>query len=476
LGLAYIDAVLEKEGHEIDLYDKNVELFHKYKSTENSPWDLTIIEKNVHYPFFNESVLPLIKKDLSIFAKELVTAKYDAVGFSVTELSYYTSRYFAALLKKIFPNLLIFWGGPEVNAKNPKILRDIEAGIIDIAFEAEAEETVQEFFEALKKNLPYHSILGLLCKDPNNFDIRKRKRPSIDYSKLPIPNFKKFNLDKYHHQQLPVMMSRGCVATCSFCTEYLTWKSYRVRTANDVLNEIKNHIEIYNIRKFFFCDSLINGNHKNLEDLADGLKNIECTWTAYCRVDKQLTKSLLGKMFQAGCRELLIGFESNSQKVLDLMNKGTQIEENQRVLQEAFEIGIKIHGLFLVGFPGETEQDFRKTLSFIHKNKNLFYVISIGNSLSLPPQSVVGIIPKKFNILTDSNGAPIFDQDGEWTSSDGILTPKIRHKRLHVLRNYLNSMELNWVPKHYSQETYLEIIAKRIFLKSLKFYYQFTLK
>jgi radical SAM superfamily enzyme YgiQ (UPF0313 family) len=331
---------------------------------------------------------------------------------------------------------------------------------------------VQEYFSALANKEPYYSILGLICNHPENVKIHKKKRQPIDYKALPYPDFKDFPLDKYIFRQLPVMMSRGCIATCSFCTEFLTWKSYRVRTALDVVEEIKNNIVKYNINNFFFCDSLINGNYEQLMELTNGLQELDCTWTAFCRVDKRLTKNLLENMFKSGCQELLIGFESNSQKVLDSMNKGTTIQENQRVLDDAFDVGIKVHGLFLVGFPGESNYDFYKTLTFIHMNKNKFYVFSIGKSLTIHPLSIIGKLPRKFNLLTSESGNLILDSEGDWTSSDKKLTPITREKRLDILRNYLNSMNLKWVPQLNKEKTRFEKIKQAIFYKYLKLYYQ----
>ncbi|OUR92957.1 hypothetical protein A9Q84_20835 [Halobacteriovorax marinus] len=475
LGLAYISSVLQRQGHEVKIFDKNIEFSKNIKCENIDPWSDNVLNKNSQRSFFNETTQPLLKKEILSFIKELVSEGYDAVGFSVTELSYYTTQYMSSLIKKLFPSILIMWGGPHVTAKNDLILADSEAGIFDVAFEAEAEETIQEFFNALKENKPYYSILGLICNHPENKKFIKKKRPSINYKELPFPDFRDYPLNLYKVKQLPIMMSRGCVATCSFCTEFLTWKSYRIRTAQDVVEEIKNHIENYQIDNFIFCDSLINGNHEQLEKLADGLENVACTWTAFCRVDERLTKNLLRKMFKAGCTELLIGFESDSQKVLDLMNKGTKIAQNQRVLEDAASIGIKVHGLFLVGFPGEEDHDFNKTLKFIHKNKDKFYVISIGNSLTLPPQSVVGMLPKKFNILIGENGEALLDNEGEWTSVDGSITPLIRKQRLNKLRNYLNSMKLNWVPQQYVERNSLQKLSLSIYHLFLKLFYTIKL-
>jgi hypothetical protein len=476
LGPAYICSVLKRLGHDVTVFDKNVEWSTKYSSLENNPWSDELLNENSKRSYFNSTTQKLLKNDISNFMKEIISGDYDAIGFSVNELSYFPTQYISKLIKKLFPSLLIFWGGPHVNAKNDYIIQDVNDGVVDICFEAEAEETVQDFFNAYENKQEYHSILGLICKGERNEAIRKKKRPSINYKELPFPDFSDFPFELYKEKQLPVMMSRGCVATCSFCTEFLTWKSYRVRTALDVVEEMKSHIEKYNINNFIFCDSLINGNHEQLQILANGLKSVDCTWTAFCRVDKKLTKQMLTDMYEGGCRELLVGFESDSQKVLNLMNKGTKVEQNQRVLDDAYEVGLKIHGLFLIGFPGETESDFDKTMRFIHKNKSKFYVISIGNSLTLPPQSVVGMLPKKFNILTDDSGEAILDKDGEWTSLDGVVTPLIRKKRMRKLRNYLDCMSLKWVPKKYVEMGVLTRFKQSVQYTLLKHYYSVKLK
>ncbi len=193
------------------------------------------------------------------------------------------------------------------------------------------------------------------------------------------------------------------------------------------------------------CDSLINGNVEVLEEFVDLIieNNVKCTWLAYCRVDSNIDLPLAKKMYLAGCRELQVGYESGSQHVLDLMNKRTKVSDGDTFTKNIALSNIKIHGLFLLGFPGETERDFRDTLKFIHRNRFYIDKISTGFTLGITLDSMIGVNPKKYGVSTNEDGTIKYDENGEWVSDDPQTSPTNRYQRLESLRHYLDAFSLN---------------------------------
>jgi len=448
LGLAYITAVLRRRGHEVSVQDLNLECWTRVKKNHANPWDGFLLDKASNLRYFKEHLMPIVQSDLTIYAKKIAFSDFDAVGFTVNELNVHSTRFAVQLIKKMNPDIKIFIGGPEVYSEQNKLLEDVYSGVVDAAVIGEGEEIVDELFDCWEKQTAIDHIVGLITNNKNTNYEKAKKRPPIDFSKLPLPDFSDFYLDKYMHKQIPIMMSRGCVAACTFCTEFVTWRSYRVRTAKNVFDEMVSIAKETGIKSFYFCDSLINGNHEMLSELVNLIldNKFYCEWVAFCRADDRLTKELLSRMKKAGCNELFFGFESGSNKILKLMNKNNSVETANRVITDTASAGIKVHGLFIIAFPGETKEDFYQTKKFIYDNRNDFFKVTIGGTLQLPPIAPMSQRPKAFDIKLNDDGSVYFDDNGKWYSKDGKFTPEVRAKRLKDMQDFLEAIKVNWDP------------------------------
>ncbi|MBT3586704.1 MAG: B12-binding domain-containing radical SAM protein [Halobacteriovoraceae bacterium] len=463
LGMAYISAVLKKSGHQVFLSDDNLDIWKNFQYTGDDFWDEGKIDQTRNFSFYKEKLLPLIKPFLLSFVKKILGKDIQAIGFSVNSLNLYSSLFVAGILKEADPALKVFFGGPEVFHGNKLIEDKIASGIIDAALIGEAEESIIELVEAWENAESIDSIVGLVGPRDLVEKTKPLKRPSINFAELPLPDFSEYDLESYKTKKFPIMMSRGCVASCTFCTEFVIWKSYRIRTAESVFDEMRAHNERYGVTDFYFCDSLINGNHAMLEDLMALINSggLQCQWVAFARADRRLTKTLLKEMKSAGCKELFFGFESGSNKILDLMNKKNTVEEGYRIIEDCFEVGIKVHGLFIIGFPGEEENDFYLTQKFIYDNRHFFGKISIGSTLQIAPLAPMSQRPGQFDVLLNPDGSAYFDEKGQWYSKDRSLNPIKRAKRLQNMASFLDSLIIDWdpLPPQYKKSVALRSVS-----------------
>lgn len=452
LGLAYISAVLKRRGHEVTCTDLNMECWYLMKKEAGNPWDGFLVDRASNIKYFKEVLMPLVREPLSLYAKKVAMGGYDAIGLSINELNVHASRFVIQLIRTLNPEIKIFVGGPEVYREQNELLDDIYNGIIDVAVIGEGEEIVDDVFEAWENDGDIDQIIGVITSNKESNYEKAKKRPAIDFSKLPYPDFSDFKFDKYIHQQIPIMMSRGCVAACSFCTEFVTWRSYRIRTAEHVFEEMRKLKNDTGISSFYFCDSLINGNHEMLSTLVDLIldNNFECDWVAFCRADDRLTKELLDRMRKSGCEELFFGFETGSDKMLGLMNKNNTVATAYRTTKDAFDAGIKVHGLFIIAFPGETEEDFFLTQKFIYDNKDYLFKTTIGGTLQLPSMAPMAQRPQKYDIKLNDDGSVYFDEYGKWHGKNGF-GPEVREKRLKDMQDFLDSLGITWDPVPYER-------------------------
>lgn len=176
---------------------------------------------------------------------------------------------------------------------------------------------------------------------------------------------------KVHHSDKPattVFGSRGCAYNCSFCDTELWRRRWRSRSPENIIAEIDQVRAEYGIDWFRFPDDCLNLNKKWFVDFCQKISKCKISWTMLSRADA-LDGDLLELMKQAGCREVFFGFETGSQKLLDLMQKKITVEQNIGAVEACRKAGITSCAYMLFGFPGEDEQTIEETKKFLIKAK-----------------------------------------------------------------------------------------------------------
>jgi hypothetical protein len=202
---------------------------------------------------------------------------------------------------------------------------------------------------------------------------------------LPVPDFQGLDLDRYlaPARVLPVWASRGCYwGRCAFCNVgYGESKHFDELCAERVADEMISLSKAHDTRHFFFSDEALSP--RMLRALSAQLirTGADLDWTCCARFEPGISADLLAQMRQAGCRMLLYGLESGSQRVLDRMHKGIKIATAERILREGTEAGIWNHMFFFFGFPGETERDAKETIRFFKANRHVVHSVCTGTFL-----------------------------------------------------------------------------------------------
>ncbi len=202
-----------------------------------------------------------------------------------------------------------------------------------------------------------------------------------DLDRLPCPDFSDFSLEKYMcpEKVLPLLTARGCPwGKCAFCTHHHSYRKYRQRSLDKVIEDMKYLQGHYSVDFFNFFDEMIPpGRFRRLAE-AITQNELHICYSAYVKPVKGFDRKTLECMHDSGCRLLLWGVEAASQRVLDLMNKGIDIADAQEVIREAAGAGIKNLIFIMFGFPGETREEFSQTLSFLDRNKEAIHALSKG--------------------------------------------------------------------------------------------------
>lgn len=193
----------------------------------------------------------------------------------------------------------------------------------------------------------------------------------LDLDSAVLPDFSDFQLQYYPN--LSAYTSRSCPFQCRFCSETTYWKSYRKKGAGQVAAELSRLSDIYAHQLFFLCDSLLN---PQIDDLARELGSSDPSiyWDGYLRVEpRACDEENTLRWRRGGFYRARLGVESGSRRMLEAMGKRLTLDQVRLTILNLARVGIKTTTYWIVGYPGETEEDFRQTLALLEELKDEIY-------------------------------------------------------------------------------------------------------
>jgi radical SAM superfamily enzyme YgiQ (UPF0313 family) len=178
-------------------------------------------------------------------------------------------------------------------------------------------------------------------------------------------DIEKYNIPWMHWPYASIYTTRGCPAQCTFCLwpQTTSGHRYRKRSVDDVIAEMtwaKGNLGA--VREFFFDDDTFSFERERTRDIARRLKPLGITWGGNARGN--LDYETLRTMKDGGARNLVVGYESSSQPILNHVKKGIRVERYVEFTRDAKRAGLMIHGAFILGLPGETERTIDETIRF----------------------------------------------------------------------------------------------------------------
>ncbi len=277
----------------------------------------------------------------------------------------------------------IVLGGPHATFMHNDILR--ENSSIDLIIKGEGEYTFLDLYQALKNGTDLNIVQGLVFRSGGEI-IENGDRPRIqDLNALPYPA--RHLLPKENYRIFDVNMpiatmicSRGCPMQCSFCaSSALHGKRIRKRSPQNVVNEIRHIQETLGISMIAFMDDTFTLIPGWVEEFCNLLieQDLDIEWGCTARVDR-IDSDLIRLMKKAGCETLFIGVESGEQEILDIIRKGTRIEQIMTVFETAYDIGMRTIASIAIGLPGETKETAKKSVSLVKSIRASYALFSVA--------------------------------------------------------------------------------------------------
>jgi anaerobic magnesium-protoporphyrin IX monomethyl ester cyclase len=305
------------------------------------------------------------------------------VGVSVTYVCQILPAFtLTRLLKKAAPDLHISIGGATISQMESQIMSD------PACFQFADSYVVGEGETALLAIASRIQQGGIQGPAPNTiFQLNGRPQAGTmwlheDVEKLPPPDFAGIEFDKYVSPETVLMISssRGCYyGKCAFCNVSMNTKQkFRSAKVGETASLMRNHHSRYGVKRFFFCDDAVP--IRTMLEVArmvdEELPSI--TWAGEARLEGDLSGEIILSLKRGGCREIIFGLESASQRVLDMMNKKNVVADDLAILKSCSECGLAVNMQTFIGFPTETIDEALKTVELLIENERAIFSYGFG--------------------------------------------------------------------------------------------------
>jgi hopanoid biosynthesis associated radical SAM protein HpnJ len=293
--------------------------------------------------------------------------EYELAVVHTSTPSFANDARFSARLKEENPRLEIGMVGAHVGVLPLESME--KAPAVDWVALGEFDYTCAE----IAAGKPLSQVGGIAYRE--NGQVRfTPQRPTIeDMDALPsvVDVYKRdLTIENYFigylkHPYVSLYTGRGCRSKCTFCLwpQTLGGHRYRVRSADSVEAEMALAKTCFpQVKEFFFDDDTFTDDMPRAEEIARRLGKLGLTWS--CNAKANVPRKTLEVLRENGLRLLLVGYESGNQQILNNIKKGTRIDIAREFTRNCRELGITIHGTFILGLPGETPETIRETVKF----------------------------------------------------------------------------------------------------------------
>ena len=306
---------------------------------------------------------------------ELLALQPDVVGLSAMTYEAGCMHALAKLVKNALPNARVVCGGPHPSVAAEDVLKE---AAVDFVVRGEGEYTFAELLDGLAQGRSdWTECQGLSWRRGEEVVHNPDRAAPPNLDEMPFPAWDLVDHAKYHkvprggviyaHKEFATMFSsRACPWRCTYCHNSYG-KTFRERSAENVLAEMKLLVEDYGVKEFVFMDDIFNFKPERAKKIARGIIqngwDIKLTFPNGFRGDI-LDEELVDLLKQAGMYRCMIAVESASPRIQKVMKKNLKIDKVRHIVDYVAKKGVMVHGAFMLGFPTETEQEMEETIEW----------------------------------------------------------------------------------------------------------------
>jgi len=338
LGLAYVGAAAEKSGYQVEILDNY-----------------------------------LLKKPIDEVKQIVTKLKPEIVGITCGSATYQRCLETARAVKEVRPSCRVVVGGWHASYAPDSLLEHSE---IDYIVMGEGEQAMTQLADHITKGGKYEAVGGIPGVGYRNNGSRVKNPPQFiaDLDAIPFPARHLLPMGQYGRrieflkvEPVDIMsITRGCPYNCAYCDIEKLWgKKCRTFSPPRVVAEVKHLADNFGSKGVYFISDNFTIRKDETAQFCDLMKKekMDVEWVCDTRADL-LSKDLLVKMRQAGCRTIWFGVESGSPRIIDIINKGISKEQTLKAFKMCREADIQVACSFMIGIPGETVKDMEESLKF----------------------------------------------------------------------------------------------------------------
>lgn len=320
LGLIYIGSMLKHHGHDVKIFDRNLNI--------------------------SDDVL-----------KNFLKKNFDFIGISTYTGNMLYDAIKVSKMAKEYSDSIVVWGSYHPTSVPEQTLQN---DYVDYVIRGEGEETFLNMINLYEKKKDFSKLNGVNLNPA---------APPIYIDKLPFPDYDLIEIKKYPN--FYISTSRGCPYRCTFC--YNSYGSdcmqpYKEFSFKKSVELIGNLSSKYKKRTFTIVDDNFPSNRERLKKISNEMRKMDVKFDICCRANYADLETLY-YLKRAGCWQMQIGVESGSQRILNFLKKGTTVKMNADAIANCHKTGIMAHSAFMIGIPTETIDDLNRTIKFINKTK-----------------------------------------------------------------------------------------------------------
>jgi len=353
IGLGYIATALKNDGIEFDLYDMDINNY-----------------------------------DHNDFAEYLSDKQYDFFLLGCIVTGYKYVKEIAHVIKEKFPKSTIIVGNSVGSSISNILLSKTD---VDIVICGEVDETVVELIHSLENGFDINNVAGIVFRDEGKLKRTHARRAIENLDNLTFLDYSLWDIERYIEymrngvgeplpiprdeiRPFPINTARGCPHKCTFCYHVFQDMKYRRRSWKNVMDEIEDIIQKYDINYVLFNDELTFSNKKTVREFIDeyNRRNMSFYWLGDCRgnlFNSDDDVQLLAELKKTGCYRLGYSLESANSDILKDMNKNVTAEQFSKQSKLLRDAGIPISTSLVFGFPQETPDTIRQTIDCCIENK-----------------------------------------------------------------------------------------------------------
>ncbi len=359
-------------------------------------------EGSPFHRFFVERVLPEVRDEA-----------YGLVGLSVTYgQQLMPALHLAKLIKGVRPDLPVVMGGAAVTGYHQTFRAHPELfDLIDVLVLGDGETALVEIAGRVSEHRPVDAnVPNVLLRAGQG--VVAGPRYEEDLSTHGTPDYSSLDLTRYLVPEVTLLVpvTRGCTwGLCAFCNFDALRCSYRERPPEAVAQDLVTLQDLHGTRSFYLTGNTVRPKAMRLMAEAIEAAGRDLRWVVELRLDKAHKPETFRTMYRAGCRFVMLGLESASQRVQDLMNKGYKVTWFEPIIRSLAEAGIRVGIESFIGFPGETDEEAEQTADYLIEHKEHIAFFTLGTFV-LDANSIVARDPERFGVrVTMPDGLRVED-------------------------------------------------------------------